>query len=88
MRRLNVVSMTWLRVHPHKPDPWRIHITPERAEQIRVWRVDEGCTWRGVASAATVAWASREDTNQMLGFELCRIAAGFSGEDHRVAPWN
>ena len=71
-----------------KPDPWQIPITVERAEQIRRWRVDEGCTWRGVASAASTTWASREEANQMLGVELCRTAADLLGEHHRRSPWN
>lgn len=71
-----------------RPDPWLIEVTRERAEQIRVWRVDEGCTWRGVASAATVAWAIREEANQMLGVELCQAAARVLGEDARKDPWN
>lgn len=42
--------------------------------QIRVWRVDEGYSWRGVASAATVEWATHEETNQ-------RIIGGIRGTD-------
>lgn len=75
--------MTDLRTHP-----WRIHVTPERANQIRVWRVDEGCSWRGVASAATERWGTEEVTNQFLGMELCRAAADVLGEDWRKEPWN
>ena len=71
-----------------REDPWHLTINPERAQQLRTWRVDEACTWRGVASAATVEWASREETNQMLGVELCRAAANLLGEDYRREPWN
>jgi hypothetical protein len=71
-----------------RQDPWKLEITRERAGQIRVWRVDELCSWRGVASAATVAWATHEETSQMLGVELCRAAADLLGEDHRKEPWN
>lgn len=71
-----------------RPSPWQLVLDVDMARQIRVWRVDEGCTWRGVASAATERWCSEEDTNQMLGVELCRAAAELLGEDHRREPWN
>lgn len=71
-----------------RQDPWKIQITRDRAEQIRVWRVDEKYSWRGIASAATKWWGTYDETHQMIGVELCRAAAELLGEDHEADPWN
>lgn len=64
-------------------------MTREQAEQIRIWRTsDQLMTWRGVAAAATATWADRQDTNQLLGRELCRKAAAILGEEPEAEPWN
>lgn len=70
------------------PAPWCLTLDDDRARQIRVWRVDERCTWGGVASAATEKWASHESNDPRLGRELCRMAAQILGEDYHLLPWS
>ena len=63
-------------------------MTPERAAQVRKWRVEDGGTWRWVAGQASAAWGTDWGTNQLAGMCLCRAAADMLGEDANEAPWN
>lgn len=65
-----------------------IDVTPERAAQIRQWRIDDpDLSWRGTAGMATAQWTDQKDTNQLLGRDLCRAAAQLLGEDPNDEPW-
>lgn len=67
-------------------------MTKEQASEIRKFRVNEECTWRGVAQKAWNAglfgrtW--NPPSNQLMGVALCERAAEFHGEDHMKGPWN
>ena len=63
-------------------------MTPERAAQVRAWRVDQDLSWRGVAYSATEAWGSEWGDNQLYGRELCVAAATVLSEDPDDDPWN
>jgi hypothetical protein len=63
-------------------------MTPERAAQVRKWRVEDGGTWRWVAGEASAAWGTDWGTNQLAGMCLCRAAAAVFGEDANESPWN
>ena len=63
-------------------------LTSKQVTQIRGWRVDQEMTWRAVAQAATDAWGSDHDSNQLAGEELCRVAAIALGEVPNSEPWN
>ena len=70
-------------------------VTSERARQVRVWRVDEDMTWRGVAGTWMTNFgpempeAGRDlGDNQILGMSLCELAAESLGEDPYAEPWN
>jgi len=67
-------------------------VTLKRAKRIRHWRVNQGCTWRKVANNAYEQWAEIEDwsppNNQIIGMELCKIAAKMLKEDPSTYPWN
>lgn len=67
-------------------------ISPERARQIRHWRVSDNRTWRGVARRAHLAWGMdakwSPPSNQLAGMALCETAALMLGEAPDAAPWN
>ncbi|GAA1407276.1 hypothetical protein GCM10009639_55880 [Kitasatospora putterlickiae] len=63
-------------------------ITSEMARQIRVWRVDEGLTWRSVTQAASDLWGSGSGGGQIYGRDLCAAAANVLGGDPDQEPWN
>lgn len=74
-------------------DSIKASLTPEQAAAVRVWRVDEHQSWRGVASAfceryPDVEFAEDMGGNQILGAYLCEAAAEFLGEDPHTVPWN
>jgi hypothetical protein len=70
-------------------------MTTEQAKQIRVWRVDEYCSWRSVARRA---FGKCEDwhwprvgtpiESKLVGMALCEVAAQKLGEDYWREPWN
>ncbi len=66
------------------------NVTVIQAELIRLWRADEGYSWRSVAAAAHREFGGdwQPDSNQLWGQELCRAAANILGEDPEEAPWN
>jgi len=65
-------------------------LTPDRAREVRAWRVDGGYTWRAVARAASEAWDApwEPPSNQLAGQALCEAAARMLGEDPEAEPWN
>jgi len=66
-------------------------MTKEQAEMIRRWRVDEGYSWRAVASAAfglAPAWTWDPSSNQLAGMAVCEKAAELHGENFMQPPWN
>jgi hypothetical protein len=63
-------------------------LTPERARQVRQWRVDEDCTWRAVAARADEAWGTTWNGNQLYGMALCEHSARLLNENPAAEPWN
>ena len=70
-------------------------MTKEQAEQIRLWRVGMGYSWRKVAAVAAEKWPEMKiDTHsdgsgfQLPGMALCAEAAEFFGENAGDEPWN
>lgn len=69
-------------------DVWGLDLTPERARQVRQWRVEQDCTWRVVAHNADEAWGTDSKGNQLYGQDLCEQSACLLGEDPHSDPWN
>lgn len=67
---------------------WNVQLTDEMARQVRIWRVDKGETWRGVAGRADHLWDTDSGSNQLFGRDLCEEAARLLGEDPNEEPWN
>lgn len=67
---------------------WGTDLTPERARQVRKWRVQDDLTWRGVAHEADAAWGTSWNGNQLYGMELCEASALMLGENPAADPWN
>lgn len=64
------------------------NMTKEQADYVRQLRVDEGYSWRAVASACNEAWNGDWDSNQIAGMAICEKAASFFDEDYFEKPWN
>jgi hypothetical protein len=66
-------------------------LTPYQAEQIRLMRVVKNYTWRMVAKATfdqfDADWKTTP-SSQIVGMELCKVAAEHFGEDYKAPPWN
>lgn len=69
-------------------------MTPELAALIRKIRVDEGYTWRAVASYIHDHLSSGQEelweppSNQIMGMALCEYAAAHFGKDYMEGDWN
>lgn len=63
-------------------------MTQEQAEFVRFLRVEEGCSWRGVAAACNEEWGGDWESNQIAGMQFCEKAAPFFGEDAYDSKWN
>jgi hypothetical protein len=67
-------------------------MTKKQAEKVREWRVNDDCTWRGIAQMAwNEGWFDRRwdpPSNQLMGMDLCEKAARFFGENYMEPPWN
>ncbi len=68
-----------------------------QARTIRMWRVDQHCTWRRVARQAyhmveSGGWPAWKlwgpPSNQVAGMVLTEVAAKFFQEDFMAPPWN
>lgn len=73
----------------------RQNMTREQAEHIRNLRVNEGYSWRAVARIChSLEWWPKSEywdrvpSAQPMGMALCKVAAGFFGEDYMIEPWN
>jgi hypothetical protein len=71
------------------------NLSPQDYEFIRDLRVTQDYTWRAVAKACYDRDSIREamgpwepPSNQLMGMELCDIAAQFFGEHGGEEPWN
>jgi hypothetical protein len=62
----------------------------ERAEEVRVLRVERGGTWRTVGEECQHRWGTLvgDGDLQSLGATLCHVAAELRGEDPDAPPWN
>jgi len=67
----------------------------DMAKEIRLMRVDKGCTWRRVAEIMHefILKQTGEDmwqppSNQLMGMALCKKAAQLHGEDYMGKYWN
>lgn len=69
-------------------EDWDFELTPDRARQVRQWRVDQHFTWRGVAHLADETWGTKWNGNQLFGMELCERSAEMLGENPNAEPWN
>ncbi|WP_439384104.1 hypothetical protein [Amycolatopsis lexingtonensis] len=65
-------------------DVWTVEMSPELAELIRSWRVDEEQSWRDIAARTTRHLGLAPSDNQLAGRALCSRAAELLGEE----PWN
>lgn len=71
-------------------------MTPEQAATVRRWRVDEGATWRAVASLFAERYGTEYGTdfggpfggNQLAGMAICRRAALMHNEHWMDNLWN
>lgn len=66
-------------------------MTKELADRIRMARIDQELTWRGVAVEMYEIWPDARwnpPSNQLAGRALCDQAAIFLGEDPKREPWN
>lgn len=63
-------------------------MTEDEAQFVRLLRVNEGWTYRGVAQETAKAWKTGWGDNQAAGVALCERAAAILGEDWMVDPWN
>jgi hypothetical protein len=70
-------------------------MTAERTAFVRRLRVDDGYSWRAVATACYDEWIGEREhdewyppSNQLMGMALCEAAATAYGEDHMSEPWN
>ena len=61
-----------------------------RARFVRHLRVDKNGSWRWVAQKCHEKW--RQDwnppSNQIVGMDLCKMAAPFFNENWSEEPWN
>lgn len=65
-------------------------LTPNQAALIRKWRIDEDETWRSIAHEADHHGIVNDPLrgNQLVGMDLCEIAARHYGEHFMDYPWN
>ena len=69
---------------------WHIEdMTEDQAKAVRARRA-EHYTWRAVALWAHAEFGGKwwPESNQLVGQDICRHAAGVLGEDPESAPWN
>lgn len=61
----------------------------EQALLIKKWRIEEGCTWRKVAEKAAAEWPERDYLlgDQLIGMDLCTLAAATLGEKISNSQW-
>ena len=61
----------------------------ERANEVRVLRVERQGTWRYVGEECQLAWETDvgEGDTQSLGATLCHVAAEMLGEDPNADHW-
>ena len=62
-------------------------VDKERAAFIRQLRVEEDYSYRAVAEACTSSWGLEGNDNQIVGMNLCAIAAEYFDEDWDKEPW-
>ena len=55
-------------------------MTIEQAQEIKVWRTVEDCSWRTVASLFSAKYNKTVSTKQLYGAELCDEAMILLGE--------
>jgi hypothetical protein len=55
-------------------------LNEEQANFIKNLRVNEGYTWRAIASEYSRKYMDEPSGNQLLGLELCTAAMKFLGE--------
>jgi len=70
-----------------------LRMTPERAIHIRKIRIDDGYSWRAVASECFKQWGDdanwEPSSNQLAGMALCKLSAMAFGEDfYDENTWN
>lgn len=46
-------------------------MTLEQAQEIKIWRTVEDCSWRTVASLFSAKYLKETTSNQLYGMELC-----------------
>jgi len=63
------------------------NMTKEQAIFVRELRVDEGYSWRAVASACNKEWGGDWGSNQLAGMAICEKAATFFDEGYEKI-WN
>lgn len=68
-------------------DRWST-MTKEQAKFVRKLRVEEGYTWRAVASACNKEWNGNWGSNQLAGMDICEAAAKHFNENFMQDPWN
>lgn len=69
---------------------WHIEdMTEDQAKAVRARRA-EHYTWRAIACWAHAEFGGKwwPESNQLVGQDICRHAAGMLGEDPESAPWN
>lgn len=64
-------------------------MTLEQAQFVRGLRVDDGYTWRAVASTCALEWSGDWGGNQIAGMAICERAAELCGDgDYMTGAWN
>lgn len=65
-------------------------MTPERAKEVRELRCEKHHSWRALAGECYDRWGGSWEprTNQIMGIELCAVAAEMLNEDAHELPWN
>lgn len=81
------------KVQTERATPLSELMTPERCAFVRQLRVDQGYSWRSVAAECHRAWSIDlawwwPTSNQLIGMDLCEVAAQHSGEKFMEDPWN
>lgn len=56
-------------------------MTLEQAQEIKIWRTVDDCSWRTVASLFSEKYDKTVSSNQLYGIELCDKAMRFFDEE-------
>lgn len=62
-------------------------ITLEQAQEVKIWRIVEECSWRTVASLFSAKYLEKTTSNQLYGMELCDKAMKLL-EEEIEDDWN